>query len=220
MSSYQVMTIRRGRDARSAPPPAPGRRERRRAETREKLYRTAMGLFARHGYAQTTTEDITEAADVGQGTFFNYFPTKSHVLVMLTEKQLEKVTAAVAQAETGESSVLEVFRTLIHALVQELGRSQPLARSMLAAFVAQDEVRTLIADMLTHGRDLIGRICVIGQERGEIRRDLRAAELAITFQRGLYGTLLLWALQSRGDLPTWLEKALADFWSIAKAGKR
>jgi len=72
-----------------------GLRERRRLEMREKLYRTALELFAKRGYFETTTEDITEAADVGQGTFFNYFPTKSHVLLALSEKQLGKVRTAV-----------------------------------------------------------------------------------------------------------------------------
>src|SRR3954469_25906074 len=84
-----------------------GRRERRRLETREKLYRTAMALFAKHGYFQTTTEDITDAADVGQGTFFNYFPTKSHVLLALSEKQLGKVRAAAEATERAEIPVRE-----------------------------------------------------------------------------------------------------------------
>jgi AcrR family transcriptional regulator len=61
--------------AQQDPSAVPGRRERRRAETREKLFRAAMRLFAEQGFFETTTEDITEAADVGQGTFCNYFPT-------------------------------------------------------------------------------------------------------------------------------------------------
>jgi len=198
------------------PSPSPGRRERRRTETREKLYRTAMDLFAEHGFQQTTTEDITEAADVGQGTFFNYFPTKSHVLVMLSHRQIEKVAAALTQAEAGGTPVEEVLHTLVHALVQELGRSQPLARSMLSAFVSQDDVRELMQDMLARGRGILSTICVIGQERREIRRDHKATDLAITFQRSVLGTLLIWALQSKKtDLHAWLDKAFADFWTVA-----
>ncbi|HLJ42079.1 MAG TPA: TetR family transcriptional regulator, partial [Candidatus Acidoferrales bacterium] len=53
-----------------------GRRERRRTETRERIFRAALDLFAERGFMETTVEDITEAADVGKGTFFNYFPTK------------------------------------------------------------------------------------------------------------------------------------------------
>ena len=53
------------------------RRERRRVETRERIYRAALRIFAQRGYLETTVEDITDAADVGKGTFFNYFPTKA-----------------------------------------------------------------------------------------------------------------------------------------------
>src|ERR1700730_7217999 len=75
-----------------------GRRERRSAETREKLFRAALNLFARKGFTETTVEDITEAADVGKGTFFNYFPSKDHILLAFVEMQLEKLESAVSEA--------------------------------------------------------------------------------------------------------------------------
>ncbi len=57
-----------------------GRRERKRIATRELLFRSAMQLFAERGFFETTVEDITQAADVGKGTFFNYFRSKYHVM--------------------------------------------------------------------------------------------------------------------------------------------
>jgi AcrR family transcriptional regulator len=197
-----------------------GRRERRRLETREKLYRTAMELFAKRGFFETTTEDITEAADVGQGTFFNYFPTKSHVLLVLSEKQLGKVQAAAQQAETGDLSIREVFRRFIHAIVEELAPSQALTRSLLTTFVSLDDIRGLMSDTMAQGRAGLAKICAIGQERGEIRKDRKAADLAMTFQRNVLGALLLWSMQSRADLHAWLGKTLEDFWEIAAAKKR
>jgi AcrR family transcriptional regulator len=197
-----------------------GRRERRRLETREKLYRTAMELFAKRGYFETTTEDITEAADVGQGTFFNYFPTKSHVLLALSEKQLGKVHAAAEAAERAETSVREVFGRFIHSIVEELAKSQALARSLLTIFVSEKDVRVLMGNTLTAGRDGIARICEIGQQRGELRQDRKAADLAMTFQRNVLGTLLIWTMQGKSDLHVWLDKTLTDFWDMAAAAKR
>jgi AcrR family transcriptional regulator len=196
----------------------PGRRERRRANTREKLNRTAMELFAQRGFFATTTADITEAADVGQGTFFNYFPTKAHVLIVLAEKQIEKIEAAQREAEAGKPPMRVVFHTLMHTIVGELTRSQALTRSLLTAFVSHDDVRELMWDTLQSGRERVARMCAIGQERQEIRRDRQAADLAMTFQRGVFGTLLLWAMQSQGDLHAWLDKALEDFWAAASPG--
>src|SRR5258708_40317604 len=78
-----------------APAPSPDRRQRRSAEIRERLFRASLALFAKKGFVETTVEDITEAADVGKGTFFNYFPSKDHILLAFGEMQLGKLEAAV-----------------------------------------------------------------------------------------------------------------------------
>src|SRR3981189_2964925 len=86
-------------------PPVTSRRERRSAETRERLFRAALDLFARKGFAETTVEDITEAADVGKGTFFNYFPSKDHILIAFGEIQLAKLEAAIENARRSKMAM-------------------------------------------------------------------------------------------------------------------
>ena len=196
-----------------------GRRERRRAETREKLFRTAMELFARRGFFETTTTDITEAADVGQGTFFNYFPSKQHVLTALFEMQLNKVQAARQAAEATRSSVKRVLHDLIHHIGEEPGRSQSLTRSLLVAFLSNDAVREFACDMLARGRQDLEAIMVLGQEKGEIRRDLQASDLAFAYQKGVLGTLLFFALQRKCDLDAESELTFKLFWAAAAARK-
>src|SRR5437762_14381503 len=67
------------------------RRDRRRTETKERIFKITLQLFAKKGYVNTRVEEITAAADVAKGTFFNYFPTKEHLLFVLSERQ-EQVT--------------------------------------------------------------------------------------------------------------------------------
>lgn len=192
--------------------PPPGRRERRRTETREKLFRVAMQLFAERGFFETTTEDITNAADVGQGTFFNYFPTKQHVLTVLTEKQMEKVARAREEAEAGKTPIYDVLRELMHRIAQEPGKSQALTRSLMTALLSNDQVRQFTRETLGRGRENLGEIIKLGQKRGELRRNRKPADLAMMFQRNVIGTLLLWALQNEGDLDAWIERTFQDFW--------
>jgi AcrR family transcriptional regulator len=60
---------------------APGLRERKKARTRATIRRQAMRLFLEQGYAQTSVEQIAEAAEVSPSTFFRYFPTKEEVVL-------------------------------------------------------------------------------------------------------------------------------------------
>lgn len=197
----------------------PGRRERRRTETRERIFRAAMQLFARHGFSETTTEEITEAADVGQGTFFNYFPTKPHVLTVLTEIQLAKIGVAKSEAQSGHLPIRDVFHRLTHSIIEEIGRSPELTRALLTAFLSNEEVRALIEKTMERGREEIAEILTLGQRRGEVRRDLKTDHMALTFQRDIIGTMLLWAIGGKTEFRDWLEKAFRDFWEIAKFRK-
>ena len=64
---------------------AEGRRERHRRETFERLVNAAREIMFSRGLADMTVQDITEAADVGKGTFFNYFQSKEHVVSRVQE---------------------------------------------------------------------------------------------------------------------------------------
>ncbi len=178
-----------------------------------------MQLFAERGFFETTTEAITEAADVGQGTFFNYFPTKPHVLTVLSEKQMGKIMAAGYEAEAGQLSIQKVLHRLMHGMAEEPGQSPPLTRSLLTAMVSSDAVREFIGETMAQARRGLARIIKLGQRRGEIRGDCKPAELATAFQRSVLGTLLLWAMQPRGELSPRLEAAFRDFWAAAALTK-
>lgn len=60
----------------SADSPLVGLRERKKARTRASIQQHALRLFRERGYEATTIEQICEAAEVSQSTFFRYFPTK------------------------------------------------------------------------------------------------------------------------------------------------
>ncbi|WP_433512602.1 TetR/AcrR family transcriptional regulator [Nonomuraea sp. CA-143628] len=61
-------------------------RERKKRQTRHLLIRAAIRLFTEQGYEQTTGAQIAAAADVATKTFFNYFPSKEHVLFADVER--------------------------------------------------------------------------------------------------------------------------------------
>jgi len=181
------------------------RRERRKAETYERLMRAALKLFAERGLAETTVEQITEAADVGKGTFFNYFPTKEHLLLAFGDTRIKKIEAAREEAAAGNKPLWHVLRKLAHSLAEEHSHTPGLLRSILVAPLTSEPVRELMAGKMAEGRAVLASLFQIGQERGEIRGDLSSAHMARGFQQAVFGALVLWSLDPRGDLNAWLD---------------
>jgi AcrR family transcriptional regulator len=106
----------------------PGRRERNKLAKRARIVAAARDLFRRQGFADTTTQQIADAADIGTGTLFLYARTKEDLLVMVfRDEMLETVRAifAVPPALAGlDARLLAVFNRMAdyHADDPDLAR--------------------------------------------------------------------------------------------------
>ncbi|MFC4857774.1 TetR family transcriptional regulator [Actinophytocola glycyrrhizae] len=87
-------------------------RERKKAQTRQRLQEQALRLFTERGYEATTVEQIAAAAGVSHMTFFRYFPTKEDVV--LSDSYDPLLVAAIRGRHRAEHPV-----TRIHAAVRE-----------------------------------------------------------------------------------------------------
>src|SRR5580704_9137105 len=190
-----------------------GRRERRTIETRERLFRAALDLFARKGFTETTVGDITEAADVGKGTFFNYFPSKDHILLAFGEMQLAKLESAVEEARRTGEPMPQFLRSLGVRMTQEPTRHPGIIRTLLQAYLSTTPVREAMLDLQKRVHALHTEIVQLGQERGEIRKDLPAADIAHVFRQTIFGTLLFWSLHGDATLHPRMESAFNVLWS-------
>jgi len=197
----------------SSPLPASDRRQRRSAETRERLFRSALELFAQKGFAETTVEDITEAADVGKGTFFNYFPSKDHILLAFGEMQLSKLESAIELSRNIGEPMPEFLRSLGVRMTQEPTRNPAIIRALLQAYLSTTPVRAAMMDLQRRVHALHTQMIQLGQERGEIRDDLPAAEIAYVFRQTIFGTLLIWSLYGDATLHSRIETAFNLLWT-------
>jgi len=197
----------------------PDRRARRQAETRARILRAALELFARQGIFSTTIKQITEAADVGKGTFFNYFPSKEHILAGFGEVQAGKVRAALEEARRGGTPLRQIWHNLWRELAREPARSPRLLRSLIVVNLSSAEVGRVAGQNLARGRQELAHLIVEAQQRGEMRPELKPAQVARVFQQTLLGTMLLSALDPSVPLPSWLDATFEFFWSsVANEG--
>jgi AcrR family transcriptional regulator len=82
-------------------------------ETRTRILKAAIRLFARRGYDGTTTRDLAEAADVAEGTLFRHFPNKKAILIeVATQGWVEILTDLLTElSEMGSyKAIAQVMR--------------------------------------------------------------------------------------------------------------
>lgn len=189
-----------------------GRRERHRVETRDRLFRAALELFAERGFLETTVEDITESADVGKGTFFNYFPTKEHILAEFGGQRTAAVERALKKARATKGSVLDVIGELAANAAEQSNLNAGLLRAIFAAHASCAPVRAELHKRTQISRRMLAEMFRIGQERGEIRRDLSANDLARTMQTTFMGLTMSWALNPELSL----RKNASELWQLLR----
>src|SRR3984957_6665972 len=123
---------------------APGLRERKRQQTRERLTRMAMALFRERGFAATTLDDIAAAADISRRNFFHYFASKEDVVFAWQEEITAALVAAVAARPAAES-MLTAAENAILAMVRQLEPGEAIAMAQLKrdnpALQARDQVK-------------------------------------------------------------------------------
>ncbi|MCU1683809.1 MAG: sle [Amycolatopsis sp.] len=99
--------------------PVPGRRERKRLETRNALAAVALELFAERGFDAVTVNDIADRADVDPSTFFRHFGSKEAVIFSDLGDWAGRLGDAVRAQPTG-LPLLEAMRVGIKDLAAML----------------------------------------------------------------------------------------------------
>ncbi len=77
--------------------------DRRDAQTRAELSATAIALFAKHGYGETTMDEVAKATGVSRRTAYRHFANKEDLIFEETRLWLETFDATVATRQAGES---------------------------------------------------------------------------------------------------------------------
>ena len=178
----------------AAPAVRAGRRERRKEEVRQRLFRAAVHLFGTRGFEATTVEDITRAADVGKGTFFNHFRTKEMLLSEWAERRLDILRAARSEMQQSDAPLREILRRLFFRVLEEPTRSHCMARCMLVGLLGNEPIAGMVQGTAARARQILAEIMAAGQRRGELRRDATPADLAQLFQQTFFGFMHMWVL--------------------------
>jgi len=90
----------------------PGLRELKKQTTRRLLSETAWRLFAERGFEHVTVLEVARAAQVSEGTLFNYFPTKESLVFDPMLGYEARLLDAVRERPRGEPALAALARFL------------------------------------------------------------------------------------------------------------
>ncbi|MEU7578985.1 TetR family transcriptional regulator [Streptomyces sp. NPDC041068] len=150
----------------SGEPARPGLRERKKQRTRDALLRAALELFTTKGYEETTVDEIAEAVDVSQRTFFRYFANKQEAAFAIQAMVEARFVEALRERPAHETplvalrkavlsawdvmgeSIEEVVPVELHMRAYQMIESTPslLAAHLRRSIETEDEVARVIAE--------------------------------------------------------------------------
>src|SRR5262245_9764264 len=123
-----------------APTATPSSRgERRKQETRERLLAAAFRLFADRGADAVPINQITDAADVGFGSFYNHFPSKEAIHEAMLGQVFEQFADSLDRLTSGIEDPAEVVALSIRRALQRAHR-EPLWGKLLVRESYQGQV--------------------------------------------------------------------------------
>jgi len=89
----------------------------RRSDTKQKILESALKLFSKKGFKETTIKDIAKEVGITEGAIYRHFTSKDEIinelLMNITKELKDKISQSITQGETDE----EILKNIIGALL-------------------------------------------------------------------------------------------------------
>ncbi|GAA2165978.1 TetR/AcrR family transcriptional regulator [Actinomadura napierensis] len=155
---------------------APGRRERKKAATRQALATAARRLFLERGFDQVTVAEIADAADTAVSTLFAHFPGGKEALVLGDGAEREQALAAAVRQRPAGVSILRALRDFLATRGPFDPDPGPESRRIAELVVSTPALRAYARSLWTGCESTLAR--VIAEQTGRDADDLSLRLLA------------------------------------------
>ena len=148
-----------------------GRRERRAAARKTQIIDAAARLFSEKGFHRTTTRDIAEAADISEGTLYNYIESKNDLLLDI----MDMLDDLPSDTDQFDQVVVEDGREFLVALMkgrrETIDQHNPMLKSVLSEILVNPELRQRYFDeQVSPGIALISQYLQNLLDNGQFRQ--------------------------------------------------
>lgn len=119
----------------------------------KRILETSIDLFAKNGYANTSTSEIAKIAGVAEGTIFKHFGTKENLLLSSILPFISNYILPEMLMNLNETEIKDIypdFKSFIHELVYErfnfMSENYKVAHILLAEVLYREELRVEIVN--------------------------------------------------------------------------
>jgi TetR/AcrR family transcriptional repressor of nem operon len=154
-----------------------------RTDVREKLLTAGLEALHKRGFNGTGVQDITDAAKVPKGSFYNHFESKDALGVEVVERYAAKGAGRREPLMEGSGPPLTRLRTYFKALNQ-LGPATGFSRGCLLGNFGTElsaqspAIRAALEAAFDDWTKAIAQVIAEAQKAGDVSRDIPAETLA------------------------------------------
>jgi AcrR family transcriptional regulator len=180
-------------------------RDRKTKETRARIARTALELFISQGYAETTLDQIAEAADVGRRTIFDHFPSKEAMLFDHLIVRHEVAIKHLQERPATEPAVVGLYTVMRELCEQGYDREfLALIRTVLKT-EPQFAYAQLSIGVRAFEKDLLS---VLHHRQGQQQSSLDAWVLVLMAQTWLDTAIRVYLFEGRSSLVEYFDQVV------------
>jgi TetR/AcrR family transcriptional regulator, transcriptional repressor for nem operon len=162
---------------------------------REQLLDTGLRVLHERGFNATSVQDITEAAGVPKGSFYNHFESKEDLGAEVVSRYLESSNKTQAVLRDPKLSPYARLRKYFEGLVQVAEKKEFCGGCLLGNFAAElseqsEMIRARVSKEFSTWSAMIANVIAEAQTEGKISKDLPASTLAAFVLNGWEGALV------------------------------
>lgn len=167
-------------------------REKKKKETKNRIFEVAGRLFKEKGFENVTVDEITREAGIAKGTFFNYFPTKTALLIYFGELKEELVYNLVKNEMMRNVSTRKKIKNLMTVVAKSNEKDKELTKLLVFEYIKYAGSRSNEEGTSNRFNKILCSLLNDGAKRGEVRGDINMKKAAENLTAVYFQSLIEW----------------------------
>ncbi len=195
--------------------------------TKELIIEKALKVFLLKGYDRATMNDVVNESGITKGGIYHHFKNKDDlfltIIMKITSSIEEWIQKLFMEAKTIEElirayfiSASEVMTAFMNLCPDEEVTSVHYYQFMIDSIKRFDSVKDMMGESYTHIGNMLSGQILLAQQRGDIRNDINAENLAFHLNALMEGMINMTVAFPEMDLVEKGNQLFEDFWKMLK----